>query len=76
MNQFDSRIDAIGILRFDKDENQIFGFANVFNEDASPYDSCARIGYVVLKNLMNEGVESLKVSAGSYMVGSKRTQEV
>jgi hypothetical protein len=61
-------IESIGIIRKDKDGNKIWEFANVFADDKSPYDFCARIGYTILENLMNEKVESLDIQRGQYIL--------
>jgi len=62
-------IEAIGIKRKNKDGSNQFGFSNVFAEDESPYDFCARIGYTILMNLKEEDIGSLEISKGSYMFG-------
>jgi len=64
-------IRSVGITRFDFDGSKMFGFSNVFADDQSPYDFCARIGLQVLRELSDPGIESIKIEAGNYMFAHK-----
>ena len=64
----ESKIDCIGIIRKDKEGNSIWGFTNVFADDQSPYDFCARLGLQILRELNSGNVESLNITAGYYML--------
>jgi hypothetical protein len=61
------KIDCVGIIRKDKEGNPIWGFLNVFSDDQSPYDFCARLGLQILRELSNEDIGSLDVMVGYYM---------
>jgi hypothetical protein len=68
-------IEVIGIIRKDKDKNKLWGFTNVYSDDDSPYDFCARIGYAVLSNLQEKDVDSIEIVNGQYMLGKKTEHE-
>jgi len=67
-------IDSIGIIRKDKDGDQVLGFANVFSDDDSPYDFCARIGFAILSNLSQTEIETLEVTEGSYVLAGYKNK--
>lgn len=52
---------------FDFNGSKLFGFSNVFADDQSPYDFCARIGLQVLRELSDPDTESIKIESGNYM---------
>ena len=74
MNENYADIEAVGIIRIDKENKQQFGFHNVFADDQSPYDFCARLGIAILEELSKQDTEYLKVSKGSYVFGCKPTK--
>ena len=65
-------IDSIGITRLNSEGIQEFGFSNVYAEDQSPYDFCARIGLTILRELSKENVDYLNIVKGCYMFGCKQ----
>lgn len=67
----DSAISSVGITRFDFDGSRRFGFSNVFADDQSPYDFCARIGLQVLRELSDPDTKSIKIEVGNYMFAYK-----
>jgi len=69
-------ITCIGITSYSNEDIKNFGFHNVFADDASPYDYCARIGMTILRALNSKGVEYLNVSEGSYIFGCKSDQQI
>lgn len=66
-----SKVECIGITRKDKEGNKIWGFANVYSDDQSPYDFCARIGLQILREFSSEEIGSLNIEAGCYILVSK-----